>query len=62
MQEEPLFLAEAKEDGLIRSGFGWCYTDYTDEFLKELNQDIQDIYLYTKQGVVLCYGDSVIQV
>lgn len=61
MQEEPLFFAETKEDGCVVSGFGWCYSDYTDEYLKELGQEKQDVYLYTKRGVVVCIADSVIQ-
>lgn len=58
LPREPLYVAIRKCDGKAVTGFGWCYSDYTDDYLEELGQSIQDIYLYTKNGVVLCLGDS----
>lgn len=60
--KEPIFSGISKETGMRIFGFGWCYSDYTIEHLKYLGQEIQDAYLYTNQGVVLCYGDSMSQV
>jgi hypothetical protein len=62
LNDQPLFVGLSKETNELVNGFGWCYSDYTEEYLKELGQSIQDVYLYTNQGVTLCYGDSMKQV
>lgn len=33
--KQPLFIAKSKETNKLVEGFGWCLSDYTEEFMKE---------------------------
>lgn len=61
LPKEPIFSGTSKETGMRIIGFGLCYSDYTNEYLEHLGQEIQDAYLYTTNGVELCYGDTMRQ-
>lgn len=56
---QPKFRGKSKETNEWSYGFGWYETDYTDEYLKELGQTLQDAVLYTDGGPIMCRIDSM---
>lgn len=59
---EPKFKGYSKEEEKWYEGFGWCITDYTEEYMKEMGIK-QEAMLFThRSGVVHCVLDSMEQV
>lgn len=62
LQQEPLYVGISKDNGKAVTGFGWCYSDYTDAQLKELGQSEQDVFLYNRDGIIVCLSNSLVRI
>lgn len=57
--EQPKFRGFSKELNTWVYGFGWYKTDYTEEFIRTLNQSTQDAVLFRDGQPVLCFLESM---
>ncbi|WP_346234528.1 YopX family protein [Lysinibacillus telephonicus] len=56
---EPKFRGFSLETNEWVYGYGWHETDYTDDFLRSINQSRQDAVLFTKTFPITCDIESM---